>query len=225
LPLVMQRVEAVRKFREGSKAASTRRLASKPTLFAQIAHRDLPYLLVPGLSPPRRPYVPIGFMPKEAIASNLVQMVPNASPYEFGIITSAMHMAWVRQFAGRLKSDYRYSKDIVYNNFPFPPDASDVQREAVADAGKAVLDVRRAFPSSTLAELYDPTTMPPELVSAHALVDRAVDRCYRAKPFVSERERVEYLFNLHQRLEAPLAHEGLGASRRSGRCRKSGQES
>lgn len=115
-----------------------------------------------------------------------------------------MHMAWVRQVCGRLKSDYRYSKDIVYNNYPWPESVTDKQRTAVEKAAQAVLDARKEFPNATLADLYDPLLMPPVLVKAHAALDRAVDKCYRLEPFTSERQRVEYLFALYEKLTAPL---------------------
>ena len=115
-----------------------------------------------------------------------------------------MHMAWVRQLCGRLKSDFRYSKDIVYNSYPWPADVTDKQRAAVEAAAQAVLDARAKFPASTLADLYDPLTMPAPLLKAHQELDRAVDRCYRPEPFLSDRHRVEYLFALYEKITAPL---------------------
>lgn len=118
-----------------------------------------------------------------------------------------MHMAWVRTVCGRLKSDYRYSAKLVYNNFPWPQDATDKQRENVEAAAQHVLDVRAEFPESTLADLYDPLTMPPKLAKAHVALDRAVEKCYRSKPFHSDRDRVEFLFDLYQKLVQPLISE------------------
>jgi hypothetical protein len=115
-----------------------------------------------------------------------------------------MHMAWVRQVCGRLKSDYRYSNSLVYNNYPWPQSPTAKQKETVEAAAQKVLDVRAQFPSSSLADLYDPLSMPPALVKAHAELDRAVDLCYRPQPFTSERQRVEYLFALYEQLTAPL---------------------
>jgi hypothetical protein len=114
-------------------------------------------------------------------------------------------MAWMREVAGRLKSDYRYSSGLVYNNYPWPEDVSEAQKAAVEKAAQAVLDARAQFPGSTLADLYDPTTMPPALAKAHAELDRAVDRCYRKEPFPNDRARVEHLFALYEKLTAPLA--------------------
>jgi hypothetical protein len=116
-----------------------------------------------------------------------------------------MHMAWVKSVCGRLKSDYRYSASVVYNNYPWPTTATDKQRAEVEACAQAVLDARAKFPQATLADLYDPLAMPPALAKAHADLDRAVDRCYRAKPFASDRERVEHLFALYEHLTAPLA--------------------
>ena len=115
-----------------------------------------------------------------------------------------MHMAWMRQVAGRLKSDYRYSAGLVYNNFPWPTDATDAQRLKVEECAQTVLAARAQFPGSTLADLYDPVSMPPVLAKAHADLDRAVDRCYRKDPFLTDRQRVEYLFALYEQLAAPL---------------------
>jgi len=163
LPEVIKRVDKVKNFRLKSKAASTRKFAATPTLFCQIAQPDTNYLLVPRVSSERRKYIPIGFMNKNVIGNDQVLLIPNANLYLFGILTSEMHMAWVKYVCGRLKSDYRYSKDIVYNNFP-----------------------------------------PPDLLKAHQKLDKAVDLCYRPQPFTSELNRIEYLFELYEKLTAPL---------------------
>jgi hypothetical protein len=206
LPEVMKRVEGVRKHREQSTRETTRLLASTPTLFGEIRQPRSQYLLIPSVSSETRKYVPIGFMPKSVIASNLVLFVPDATLYHFGVLSSAMNMAWVRQVCGRLKSDLRYSANLVYNNFPWPESPSEKQRAAVEAAAQAVLDVRAEFQThgESLAELYDPLAMPPKLVHAHADLDRAVDRCYRGQPFSDERQRVEFLFALYEKLTAPL---------------------
>jgi hypothetical protein len=204
LPEVKKRVEGVRKMRLASKAEATRKKALSPTLFAQIAQPSTDYLLVPLVSSQRRPYIPIGFAPKAVIASNLCCVVPGATLYHLGVLSSAMHMAWVRQLCGRLKSDFRYSKDIVYNNYPWPAAVTDKQRAAVEAAAQAVLDARAECPTSTLADLYDPLTMPAPLLKAHQELDRAVDRCYRPDPFPNDRHRVEYLFALYEKITAPL---------------------
>ncbi len=206
LPQVMKRVELVKAFREKSSAQPTRKSAKTPTLFFYISQPSTDYILIPEVSSERRPYTPIGFMPKEVISANTNFLVAKPSLYLFGVLTSAMHMAWVRQVGGRLKSDYRYSGSMVYNNYPWPESPSAKQRAAVEAAAKAVLDVRAEFQShgESLAELYDPLSMPPKLVEAHADLDRAVDRCYRGQPFDNERLRVEFLFALYEKLTAPL---------------------
>ena len=130
-------------------------------------------------------------------------MIPNATIYHFAILSSEMHMAWVRQLCGRLKSDFRYSKDIVYNNYSWP-EPTEKQRATVEVAAQAVLEAREKIPDATLADLYDPVAMPPALAKAHAALDRAVDRCYRAQPFENNRQRVEHLFALYEKLTAPL---------------------
>jgi hypothetical protein len=201
---VVERVEAVKKHRLESSRQTTRELAKTPMLFGEIRQPSDKYLLIPSVSSENRKYIPIGFMPKTVIGSNLVLFVPNASLLHFGVLSSGMHMAWVRQVCGRLKSDYRYSNNLVYNNFPWPEQPTAKQGVAVEAAARGVLDARKAFPDSTLADLYDPLAMPPVLVKAHAALDRAVDLCYRPQPFQNDRQRVEYLFALYEKLIVPL---------------------
>lgn len=128
--------------------------------------------------------------------------IENGTLYHFGVLTSAMHMDWVRAVCGRLKSDYRYSKDIVYNNFPWPDEPSETKKQEIEQLAQAVLDARVLYPDSSLADLYDPLTMPQELTRAHQALDRAVDRLYRRKPFESDKERLEMLFKRYQALTA-----------------------
>jgi hypothetical protein len=217
LPLVMARVEKVKQFRLASVAPSTRGFAETPTLFRdrRVAER---YLLIPSVSSENRFYVPIGFLTAEVIPSNLVFTVPNATLYHFGVLTSAMHMAWMRYTCGRLESRYRYSKDIVYNNFPWPTQPSAETRQAVEAAAQAVLDTRAAHPSSTLADLYDPLAMPPDLRAAHRALDARVDRLYQAKKFGHDTERVQLLFERYAALSAPLAPAAPAPPRRRGRA-------
>jgi hypothetical protein len=204
MPTVMERIDAVRKFRLKSKSAPTQKLAERPTRFHVENMPRGSYLLIPEVSSERRPFIPMGFMKPSVLCSNLVKLMPGATRYHFGVLSSTMHMAWVRHVAGRLKSDFRYSAKLVYNNFPWPQDVTDAKRTAVEAAAQEVLDAREAHPEATLADLYDPLAMPANLAKAHARLDRAVDRCYRSQPFVSERNRVEYLFNLYQQLASPL---------------------
>jgi hypothetical protein len=215
----MERVEAVKKFRLASKSAPTQKLASTPTRFHVENFPAKEFLVVPEVSSERRPYIPIGYLTPDTLGSNLVKIMANATHFHFGILSSQMHMAWMRQVAGRLKSDYRYSTGLVYNNYPWPMEATEAQRAKVEECAKEVLAAREKFPSSTLADLYDPVAMPPALAKAHEVLDHAVERCYRKEPFTSDRQRVEHLFALYEQLTAPLAVE-----MKPKRMRKSAQE-
>lgn len=177
-PLVMERIKRCKETRENSIAAGIRKFADTPMLFAQITQPEgADYIIIPRVSSERRRYVPMGFMSAETIVTDLVQIVPNASLFEFGVLTSNVHMAWMRAVSGRLKSDYRYLKDIVYNNFPWPT-PTDAQKAKIEETAQAILDARALYPDSSLADLYDETTMPPELRKAHQQNDKAVMRAY-----------------------------------------------
>ena len=204
IPPIIDRINLTRKFRQNSKAASTRKFADIPALFCQRTQPDDDYLMIPSVSSERRKYIPIGFFKKSTIVSNLCFAIPNATLYIFGVLMSKMHMTWVNYTCGRLKSDFRYSKNIVYNNFPFPKDPSDKNKKKVETAAQKVLDARANYPGSSLADLYDPLTMPPDLVKAHQQLDKAVDLCYRPQPFTNERNRIEFLFELYEAYTAPL---------------------
>jgi hypothetical protein len=204
MPEVMNRVEAVKLFRSSRKSAPTQKLASTPTRFHVENKPNDPYLLIPRHSSEKRAYIPIGYIEPPDLAGDSCLLIPKASIYHLGVLSSALHMAWVRQVCGRLESRYRYSAKLVYNNFPWPQAVTEKQKAAVETAAQNVLDARKEFPDATLADLYDPVAMPPKLVKAHAELDRAVDRCYRAEPFPSDRHRVEYLFALYEQLTAPL---------------------
>ena len=256
MPKVMARVEAVREMRKASKKAPTRKLAATPTLFGELRQPTSHYLAIPEVSSERRTYLPIGFISPDVVASNKIYTVSNASIYHFGVLNSAMHMAWMRYTCGRLESRYQYSAGIVYNNFPWPdlpspagrgiegegthgehgagspsspalPPAGEGSKsqkqhtvhastssartdreaklkETVEAAAQSVLDARAQFPQSSLADLYDPLTMPPVLVKAHQTLDRAVDACYRKAAFTSDAQRVEFLFERYQQLTSLL---------------------
>ena len=176
MPLVLQRVEACKIDRENAPDAGRRKLAERPTQFREINNPDT-FIVVPAVSSERRRYIPIGFLDKETIATNLVITIPDADLYHFGVLTSNVHMAWMRAVCGRLKSDYRYSKDVVYNNFPWPT-PTDAQKEKIEQTAQAILDARALYPDSSLADLYDETTMPPELRKAHQMNDKAVMLAY-----------------------------------------------
>jgi hypothetical protein len=204
MPLVLERVEKVRKFRQSSTAEPTRKSANFPSIFFYVSHPNTPYLVVPETSSERRKFIPIGYVDKDTIASNAVYLIPNADFFTLGIMCSSMHMSWTREICGRLKSDYRYSGSIVYNNYPWPENPTAKQKEAVEKAAQAVLDARAQFPNSSLADLYDPNTMPPALVKAHNALDKAVDTCYRSQPFPNETKRIEFLFELYDKYTAGL---------------------
>lgn len=199
MPRVIERIAGVKKFREESIAPSTRKHSLTPSLFRD-RNNPSSFIVVPRVSSENRAYVPMGFFDQDWIVGDTCLSIPDATMYHFGILTSDMHMTWMRYVAGRLKSDYRYSKDIVYNNFPWPEDATDEQKKAVEEKAQSVLDARKEFPGASLAELYNPLTMPPKLLKAHKALDSAVDKCYRSKPFKDERERIEFLFEMYEKL-------------------------
>lgn len=176
MPLVLQRVEACKADRENAPDAGRRKLAERPTQFREINNPDT-FIVVPAVSSERRRYVPIGFLNKDTIATNLVITIPGANLYHFGILTSNVHMAWMRAVCGRLEMRYRYSKDVVYNNFPWPTPTDD-QKAKIEQTAQAILDARALYPDASLADLYDETTMPPELRKAHQQNDKAVMMAY-----------------------------------------------
>ena len=202
MPLVIEHVRRVRAMRLASKKAATVKLADKPTQLEGRSIPTTPFLVVPEASSERREYVPIGWLEPPTIPSNLVRVIENATLSDFALLTSAMHMAWLRHIGGRLKSDYRYSIGLVYNTFPLPPEGAKLAK--LEPLAQAVLDARAAHPGATLADLYDPDLMPPNLRKAHTTLDRAVDQLYRPGGFASERERVEHLFGLYEKMTAPL---------------------
>ena len=177
MPECMKRVEAVREMRLASKSAGTVKLADRPTRFHVENMPHSRYILMPKVSSERRRYIPMGFMNPDTLCSDLVFIIPNATLYHFGILTSNVHMAWMRAVCGRLKSDYRYSKDVVYNNFPWPT-PTDEQKARIEQTAQAILDARELYPDCSLADLYDEATMPPELRKAHQQNDKAVMQAY-----------------------------------------------
>jgi len=201
---ITERIAKVKNFRLQSKASSTRNFSNTPSIFCQITQPKQDYILIPRVSSERRKYIPIGYVSKEVIANDQVLTIEGATLYHFGILTSLMHNDWMRYTAGRLKSDYRYSKDIVYNNFPFPKNPSEKQMKNIEEKAQAVLDARAKYPESSLADLYNPLTMPPELVKAHNELDKAVDASYGKTNFKNERERIEFLFDLYQQYISEL---------------------
>lgn len=198
MPECLKRIEAVKAFREASKSAPTRLLAEKPRRFHVENMPNGTYIAIPKVSSSRRSIIPMGFLTPDILSSDLMQLIPDASLYHFGVLTSSMHMAWVRVVAGRLKSDYRYSNKLVYNNFPWPTPTTQQEQEITALA-QAVLDARALFPDCTLADLYDPLTMPDELRAAHRKLDAAVEKAYGRK-FKDDSDRVAFLFEEYKRL-------------------------
>jgi hypothetical protein len=200
MPEVLKRIEGVRQMRESSSDAGTRRLADYPHLFRETLNPES-CIIVPSASSERRRYIPMGFITSSTIVTNLVLIIPDGSLYHFGVLTSNVHMAWMRAVCGRLKSDYRYSKDIVYNNFPWP-EVSEAQKAKIEQTAQAILDARALYPDSSLADLYDEVTMPPELRRAHQQNDRAVMEAYgfpTSRDF-TESDCVARLFEKYKRL-------------------------
>jgi hypothetical protein len=222
MPEVMKRVDAVRQFRLKSPKAATVKLADVPYLFGEIRQPEDNYLLMPLVSSENRTYVPVGFLDANTVITNLASAIPNATLYHFGVISSIMHMAWMRAVCGRLEGRYRYSNNIVYNNFPWAINVSEKQKERVEKSAQAVLDARAKYQqtqtsevfktsevlpaevSVSLADLYDPSAMPKILVDAHRALDKAVDLCYRPEAFKTELERLEFLFALYRQYTEPM---------------------
>lgn len=198
-PILYKRIQNVKTFREASTSSATRQKASVPHEFFFISQPTTNYLIVPSTSSENRRYVPIGFMSPDIIASNANTIVPNATLYHFGILTSNVHMAWMRVVCGRLKSDYRYSNAIVYNNFPWPAITPEQEAE-ISKTAQAILDARNFYPDCSLADLYDEVTMPVELRRAHQANDRAVMRAYGLPVTTSESDTVAHLFKLYEEL-------------------------
>jgi hypothetical protein len=220
MPLAMRRVDAVKRFRLKSKRSQTLKAAASPAKFGTSLNPTAAYILIPRVSSEQRAFVPFGFVSKETFCSDAVLMLPNGTLHHLGVLSSNMHNAWIRYTAGRLESRYRYSKDIVYNNFPWPD--PDAERAVIETAAQGVLDARALFQQgekpASLADLYDPLTMPPALVKAHQKLDAAVDRAYAATAkrlggkdtptaWKTDAERVAFLFKLYAHYTAPLAVE------------------
>ena len=187
--------------RLASTKEATRKFADFPTRFMELRQPDTDYLLIPRVSSEQRRYIPIGYMSKDVISTDANMVLPNASIYHFGILTSNVHNAWMRVVCGRLKSDYRYSNTIVYNNFPWP-NPSEEQKKKIEETAQAILDARALYPNSSLADLYDETLMPPELRQAHRANDLAVCQAYGFSKDVMKLESrcVAELFKMYEEL-------------------------
>jgi hypothetical protein len=204
MPAIVGRIAKIKDLRTKSNRQATQKLALYPSLFGEIRQPNGNYILIPRVSSEKRKYIPMGFFDRNSIVGDTCLAIPDGTLYHFGVLTSHMHMAWVKYVCGRLKSDYRYSKDIVYNNFPWPESPSDKQIKAIEEKAQKVLDARAEFPDSSLADLYDPMTMPPALVKAHNDLNRAVDSAYRPAAFSSEAARMEFLFGIYEKHNAEL---------------------
>ncbi len=207
LPLIYERVKLLQKYRLQSKRQNTVELAQKPHLFGEIRQPETDYILIPKVSSGERKTVPIGFVSKDIIVNGSSLIIPNASLYYFGILTSSMHNIWLRYVGAYLGTGYQYSASIVYNNFPFPKEISDKQREKIEKLAQNILDIRKKYTESTLADLYDFVSMPADLIKAHNELDKAVDLVYRPQPFINERNRIEFLFDLYSQYVEPLQAE------------------
>ncbi|TGN13452.1 class I SAM-dependent DNA methyltransferase [Leptospira bandrabouensis] len=197
--ILKQRLEKVRNYRSLSEREKTRESSEFPSLFTEERQPTSHYLFIPKVSSENRKYIPIGFLDAECIITDKAFFIENAEVYHFGILTSLMHNSWMRRVAGRLESRYSYSNSLVYNNFPWPEDLTEKKKVEIELLAQSVLDARAQFPDSSLADLYDPLTMPKVLRDAHNKLDKAVDKAYRSKPFESESERVEFLFELYEK--------------------------
>jgi hypothetical protein len=221
LPECMKRVQAVKQVRLDSTSAPTRKLAETPRRFHVEFMPDKPFMVIPEVSSELRTYIPLGYLTPETLASNKLRLLPHAELWQFGILQSVMHMAWMRATCGRLESRYQYSINIVYNNYPWPtlPEppatadatrptpaqaASQKKRAAIEAAAQAVLDARASFPEASLADLYDPLAMPPALSKAHQQLDKAVDAAYAYKGQPDDASRVAFLFGLYEQITSQV---------------------
>ena len=228
----MERVAMVRRYRKGEvpqkgKAENTKKapgissakLADTPLEYHVTVIPTRPFLAIPEVSSERRDYIPLGWLEPPTIPSNKIRLLPDATLWEFGILTSRSHIAWTAHIGGRLKSDFQYGIGLNYNTFPWP-DVKPAQRVKIEKLAQAVLDTREAYPTSSLADLYDPDTMPANLRKAHAVLDAAVDKLYRPTKFATERERVEHLFGRYEALVNPLERLGVAKNKRVARKAK-----
>ncbi len=207
MPHVLERVNNVKKLRSESNREATKKLAKTPMLFGEDRQPDGNYIFIPRHSSENRDYIPMDFFTKDYIAGDTGLAIPCARLFDFALLTSKIHNDWVRYVCGRIKSDYRYSNEIVYNNFPFPQKITDKQREQIETLAQTILDARTQFPDSSLADLYNPLTMPPKLLKAHEALDKAVDKLYRKEGFKSDTERVAHLFEINRALTSLVVEE------------------
>ncbi|WP_310558914.1 DNA methyltransferase [Flavobacterium sp.] len=203
-PDIKSRVERIRTFRESSPKTATRKWAETPTLFMEDRQPKSDYLMIPVVSSELRKYIPIGFLTQEIIANYSSFILPNATIFEFGIISSLMHNIWIQNICGKLEGRIRYSNTLGYNNFPFPENLTEKQIKAIEEKAQNIINIRNEFNSNSLAELYDQSSMPPYLKKAHNDLDKAVDLAYRSVAFTTEANRMAYLFDLYEKYTADL---------------------
>ena len=199
IPPIVDRLSSVKAMRESSDASSTRDYANRPYMFVQRAYQPTDAIIVPAVSSERREYIPIGFVDKDTVISNLAFAVYDAELWLFGMLTSKMHNVWVRTVGGRLKTDYRYSATLCYNTFPFPK-INDEQKAKLTALAENIIYTRERHTEMTYGEMYNPESMPLDLKYAHQAMDIAVEQCYRPEPFTSDEERLEYLFKLYEKM-------------------------
>lgn len=201
LKLVKERILKVKEYRLKSNREATKKLAETPYLFGEIRQPKTNYIFIPLTTTENRKYIPIAILTKDIIVNNTCSVIQNATLFHFGILTSDMHMVWMREICGRMKSDYRYSNNLVYNNFPWPEKLDSKKQNQIENAAKLILDIRKKY-NSSLADLYNPLSMPKELLEAHRKLDRIVERCYYSKTFNSDLKKIEFLFDLYDSYEA-----------------------
>ena len=223
MPEVMKRVQAVKAMRLASTKTATIQLADTPSIFGELRQPKKNFIAIPEVSSERRKFIPIGFLSSDIVPSNKIQTIPDGTLFQFGVISSTMHNAWMRYTCGRLESRYSYSASIVYNNYPWPgftgEPLSDKHHTAIEQAAQCVLDARAQFATSSLADLYDPLTMPPALLKAHQKLDAAVDTAYQPsggkKTYASDAERIAFLFDLYQRITSLLPGQVVQKTRKT----------
>ncbi|NGX40376.1 MAG: hypothetical protein KR126chlam4_00195 [Candidatus Anoxychlamydiales bacterium] len=199
IPFIFDKLQKVKKYRETSKRTATKNLAKKAYSFGERRHKDSSSIIIPRVTSEKREYIPFGFLDQKTVILDSAQAIYDSEMYIFGIISSKMHMTWVKAVAGRLETRIRYSSSLCYNTFPFP-DISKEQKETIQNHVLNVIDERQKHPDKTIAELYDPNKMPKGLLKAHHNLDLAIERCYKSKPFKSDEERLEYLFKLYEKM-------------------------
>jgi hypothetical protein len=208
--ILIKRVEKVKEFRLASSKIPTQKASYFPTQFAELRQPADDFIFFPLTTSENRKYIPLEFFSKDNIVNNSCSVISNATIFEFGILSSIIHFTWMKYVCGRLEGRFRYSNKIVYNNFPFPINVTAKSKKNVKVKAQKVLDVRKEFPESSLADLYDPLTMPPKLVKAHQELDKAVDLCYRPQPFTTETTRIEFLFDLYSEYTTPMFSDKKG---------------